>query len=141
MKLFFYGVLMEHLAGRDVCDMLVGIGPGLPAWACGTLYAVPDPQGWYPALLPGTGRVQGMLHDAETVDLAALDHFEGVNTHDPLTGDYRRAEIEAKTAVGARLRVQAYLWNHAVGKNLIRLPAGDFSSWLKQMRRRPFGDV
>lgn len=141
MKLFFYGVLMDHVAGGPVRDLLSGIGPGVPAWTCGTLYAVPDPQGWYPALLPGAGRVRGMLHDAGAVDLAALDRFEGVDPVHPSAGDYHRAEIAVETAAGEPAQAFAYLWNHRPAAGLIHLPDGDFSCWLKQMGYRPFGSV
>ena len=38
----------------------------------GALWAIPDPQGWYPALLPGEGIVQGMLHEAGDVVTLAV---------------------------------------------------------------------
>lgn len=64
--LFLYGVLRADIAGEKVEPLLTGLGPGWSATVPGKLWAIPDPRGWYPALLPGegadAGAVQGMLH-------------------------------------------------------------------------------
>jgi len=146
VKLFFYGVLMDHVARGDVRDRLAGLGPGQPATAVGRLYAVPDPQGWYPALMYDAGSpdghqpglVHGMLHDSGQVDLAALDRFEGVDPRDPHAGDYRRAEISVTTADGQAVLAFAYLWNHRLTGNLVHLPLGDFALWLRQSGQQAF---
>ncbi|MCP5395552.1 MAG: gamma-glutamylcyclotransferase [Sphingomonadaceae bacterium] len=139
MKLFFYGVLMGDVAPPRVQELLAGIGPGQPATVRGTLYAVPDPRGAYPVLLPGSGLVHGRLHEAGRVNIAALDRFEGVDPDDPLAGEYRREEVEALDAGGARHAVQAYLWNREPDARLERVASGDFASWLAQSGQRAFG--
>jgi len=87
--LFFYGVLRPDVAQWP---FLEGLGAGLPATTRGALYAIPDPDGWYPAMLPGTGLVHGACHEVGAVDLAAVDAFEGA--------DYARVEVECAKGMG-----------------------------------------
>ena len=81
--LFFYGVLLGEIASPAIAAMLAGLGPGCRACAHGQLYAVPSTRGCYPALLTGEGHetreVRGMVHAAGSVDIAALDRFEGMD--------------------------------------------------------------
>jgi gamma-glutamylcyclotransferase (GGCT)/AIG2-like uncharacterized protein YtfP len=119
MHLFFYGILQGDLAEGPVRDLLAGIGPGMPATARGNLYAVRNEAGAYPAMVSGDGEVHGMLHEAGSVDLAALDVFEGE--------EYVRADI---TVDGGQV-AQAYLWAGSIdGLELIE--KGSFGGWLRE---------
>jgi gamma-glutamylcyclotransferase (GGCT)/AIG2-like uncharacterized protein YtfP len=119
MQLFFYGILRGDVAQGPVRDLLAGIGPGVPATANGTLYAVRHDAGSYPAMVAGEDEVRGMLHEAGTVDLARLDAFEGA--------EYRRSDIE----VGAGQAAQAYLWVGSID-GLEPIAHGDFARWLRE---------
>jgi len=138
MPLFFYGVLLDAVAEGPVRALLTGIGPGRRAVAGGLLYAVPDPRGWYPVLVPGDGCVRGMCHAAGTVDLVALDRFEGVDRSDPAAGEYRREEVAVECDDGHAMRAFAYLYNRPVGPDLVRIAHGDFARWLREGGRRAF---
>ncbi|MCT2558004.1 gamma-glutamylcyclotransferase [Tsuneonella sp. YG55] len=128
-RLFFYGVLIAEIAPPPVRRLLAGIGPGRPATARGTLWAVDDPAGAHPAMTPGGGTVKGVLHEAGAVDLAGLDAFEGA--------DYARTPI-AVDCDGARLSAQAYLWIASTA-GLEPIPDGDFARWLAESGRPPIG--
>ncbi|HTM95473.1 MAG TPA: gamma-glutamylcyclotransferase family protein [Croceibacterium sp.] len=119
MHLFFYGILQGDLAEGPVRDLLAGIGSGVPATARGRLYAVRNEAGAYPAMVAGEGEVRGMLHEAGSVDLAALDVFEGT--------EYRRAEIEVDGGQVA----QAYLWAGSTD-GLEPITHGEFALWLRE---------
>jgi gamma-glutamylcyclotransferase (GGCT)/AIG2-like uncharacterized protein YtfP len=119
MQLFFYGILQGDVAQGPVRDLLVGIGPGVPAIARGLLYAVRNEAGAYPAIIAGDCEVRGMLHEAGLVDLEALDAFEGE--------EYRRTDIE----VDGRRTAQAYLWAKPVD-SLEMITHGDFARWLRE---------
>jgi gamma-glutamylcyclotransferase (GGCT)/AIG2-like uncharacterized protein YtfP len=127
MQLFFYGVLREGLGDWP---FLAGIGPGRAATTSGIIFAIPDAAGWYPALLPGDGVVQGAIHDRGGADLAAMDEFEGSR--------YRRQEV--LVTVGARLvTAQAYLWIDALPTGAEPIAHGDFARWLADTGRKPLG--
>lgn len=117
--LFFYGILQGEVAQGPVRDLLAGIGPGVPAIARGDLYAVRHEAGAYPAMVAGDGEVRGMLHEAGSVDLAALDLFEGA--------EYRRAGIEVDEGRSAH----AYLWTGAID-DLELIEHGEFARWLRE---------
>jgi len=119
MHLFFYGILQGEVAQGPVRDLLAGIGPGVRATARGDLYAVRNEAGAYPAMVAGGGEVRGMLHEAGSVDLAALDVFEGP--------EYRRTEIE----VGGGQVAQAYLWAGSTD-GLESIVHGEFARWLRE---------
>jgi len=138
MFLFFYGVLLGSVAEGPVRELISAIGPGRPASARGDLYAVPDPCGWYPVLVPGAGRVRGMVHEAGGVDVAALDRFEGVDPSDPMAGEYRREELTVETDDGETLAAFAYLWNRAPTPELAPIADGDFAGWLGLRGERSF---
>jgi gamma-glutamylcyclotransferase (GGCT)/AIG2-like uncharacterized protein YtfP len=118
MHLFFYGILQGDIAEGPVRDLLAGIGPGQAATAQGHLYAVRNEAGAYPAMVAGDGTVHGMLHEAGSVDLDALDVFEGE--------EYVRADI---TIDGGRT-AQAYLWAGPV-EGLEPIEQGSFGGWLR----------
>lgn len=131
MKLFLYGVLRE---GVGDWPFLAGLGLGAPATTPGALFAIPDPQGWYPALVLTQARfathVTGTLHDADAVDLAAVDAFEGA--------DYARQEIVVDGWEGGGSTGQAYVWTGKLPDNAERIAHGDFVRWLAETGRRAF---
>jgi len=135
MRLFVYGVLLGSVAEGSVRELLRGLGPGQPATTRGLLYAVPDPRGAYPVLVPGEGTVRGMVHAAGTVDLAALDRFEDADRPE---GEYRRDPVTALLGDGTEARAFAYLYNRRVTPALIAIPHGDFPRWLRETGARPF---
>ncbi|NBC37717.1 gamma-glutamylcyclotransferase [Novosphingobium sp. FSY-8] len=120
MILFFYGTLIAG-SGNAVAarahDALTDLGRG---WVAGALYALPDADGWYPALVAGQGRVWGRLYDApDGFDLGPLDAYEGA--------EYARAAINV-TGPRGRVGAQAYLWAGAVPADAVPLPDGDFAA-------------
>lgn len=129
MQLFFYGVLQQAVASPAIRAMLSGIGEGQPASVEGVLMAVPDAEAAYPVLLAGEGTVHGMLHDAGTVDLAALDAFEGA--------EYRRSAIVAVLTDGERVQAEAYRYVAEPQPDFIPIPHGNFAQWLAETGRRP----
>lgn len=137
MRLFFYGVLLGEVASPAIRTLLAGLGHGERATTQGTLFAVPDPAGWYPVLLDGKQQVTGALHEAGMVDLAALDRFEGVDPADPRAGEYRRAAISVTGQTGLAVSAHAYLYNHAPGPGFVPIGHGDFARWLRETGNRP----
>ena len=125
--LFFYGVLMAGIAPPPVRRLLAGLGRGRPATSRGRLFAVDEPGGAYPAMVPGDGLVRGMLHEAGAVDLAGLDAFEG--------SDYARTAITVRCE-GEDRTAEAYIWIAAT-QGLEPIPDGDFARWLAASGRRP----
>lgn len=124
--LFVYGVLREGLGDWP---FLAGLGPGRAATTLGALFAIDDPAGWYPALVAGEGEVIGTVHDAQGVDLAAVDAFEGA--------DYTRSPVAVQVA-GAMISAEAYLWTAPLPADAPRIAHGDFARWLAETGGRPF---
>jgi len=131
-RLFFYGVLMGKVASPAIQGILAGIAPGVPASTRGLLYAVPDPRGAYPVLVPGEGRVMGMLHEAGSVDLAALDAFEG--------SDYDRQPVAVEPVSGGSRMADAYIYQLAPRPEFVPIAHGDFARWLRETGTPPFSD-
>jgi gamma-glutamylcyclotransferase (GGCT)/AIG2-like uncharacterized protein YtfP len=131
LRLFLYGVLREGLGDWP---FLAGLGPGRPAQTSGDLFAIADPHGWYPALRhgqgPGWAEVVGTLHDAQAVDLAAVDAFEGP--------DYTRRRIPVWFA-GETITADAYLWTAPFPAGALWIAHGDFARWLAETGLTPFG--
>jgi len=131
-QLFLYGVLQSALACGIVPALLAGLGPGRRAHVRGRLYAVRDAAGSYPAMIRDAmaGKVWGVLHDAGSVDLAALDRFEGV--------EYRRADVAVFSDGKETVAAQAYLWNRQVDGAMPAIPHGDFARYLAETGERLF---
>lgn len=127
--LFFYGVLVAEIAPPPVQRLLARIGPGRPATVRARLFAVDEPAGAHPAMVPGDGEVRGVLHEAGAVDLPALDAFEGP--------DYRRGPVSA-ICDGTAVEAEAYIWV-APTTGLAPIPDGDFARWLARSGRPPIG--
>jgi gamma-glutamylcyclotransferase (GGCT)/AIG2-like uncharacterized protein YtfP len=129
-RLFFYGVLMGEVAPPPVRLLLAGLGPGRGASAQGDLFAVDEPLGAHPAMVAGKGRVRGIVHDAGSVDLAALDLFEG--------DAYARRPIRVTAEDGETIEAEAYLWLGAT-TDLEPIPDGDFARWLRASGKPAIG--
>jgi gamma-glutamylcyclotransferase (GGCT)/AIG2-like uncharacterized protein YtfP len=129
MRLFFYGVLMGHVASPAIAGMLAGLGAGRRASITGRLMAVTDPRGAYPVLLPGQDQVWGMVHEAGSVDLPRLNAFEG--------NEYRRASVNAQCEDGTVLEAQAYLYQVRVRPGFVAIPHGDFARWIEETGTAP----
>lgn len=126
LRFFFYGTLIGGVAlGAPIRQALARLRDLGPAQVSGRLHAIPDPQGWYPALVAGEGRASGRLYvagpDFAGADLAALDAYEDCDSGDPAGSLYRR-EILANGA-------QAYLFNQPLPDGSRPIPEGDFASW------------
>jgi len=100
MRLFFYGTLMRGSCNPVASALHERLGPAVPARAAGWLFALPDPEGWYPALVP----------DADG------------------RGDYRREPIVVSTAQGP-VCAHAYVWNRDVPRHAVRIDSGDFHAF------------
>jgi gamma-glutamylcyclotransferase (GGCT)/AIG2-like uncharacterized protein YtfP len=131
--LFLYGVLRE---GVGDWPFLAGLGLGATATTTGALYAIPDPGGWFPALILTQARfstiVHGTLHEAGSVDLAPIDAFEGA--------DYARTSVpvDGWDARGRTL-ADAYVWTADLPAGAEPIAHGDFVRWLEETGNRPFG--
>lgn len=134
MHLFFYGTLMAGNGGAAAQAAHRVLGPGLPARTPGALHAIPDPEGWYPALVDGEGWVCGMVHAATSGfgqnHLAALDAYEGA--------EYVRMTITVTTR-GGRVEAETYLYAAPLPASAVLLPHGDFARFLAETGATPFG--
>lgn len=131
MRLFLYGTL-QAASGTEMARWLHDrVSETTPASLPGTIHAVPSPQGWYPALLRGHGRVQGTLADCALArrDLIRLDRYEG--------HEYRRKAMRARGA-GATVVAQAWIWRGPLPADAVAVAGGDFLSWLAQTGNRAF---
>ena len=129
MRLFFYGVLQRDVASPAILRLLHGLGESEPATTRGRLMAVPDPAGFYPVLLPGDGMVRGTICDAGSVDLAALDRFEGL--------EYRRTAVAVFPRAGGEVQAQAYLYQFPARADFLPVTHGDFARWLRETGNAP----
>lgn len=143
MRFFFYGTLIAG-SGNRVAQRahlnLRALGPGRVR---GLLHAVPDPLGWYPAMLPGERLVEGVLYEASggfgPAHLARLDAYEDYDPASPHASLYRREEVEAVTAAGTA-RAQAYLFNQPLPEGACAISSGSFHGWLAEHGLAPFRD-
>lgn len=123
MRLFLYGTLMG--AADTPMSRWLGerVASAVPASAPGRMLVIPSPTGWFPALLPGSGRVRGMLADIGLApgELAHLDRYEG--------REYRRGTVRVRGAEGL-VTAQAYLWRAPLPVGALPVPGGDFLAWL-----------
>ena len=136
LRFFFYGTLMAG-SGNAVAGLVhARLSGGVAARARGRLYAIPDRQGWYPALLDGEGVVRGYFYEAlagfGAGDLAAMDRWEGA--------EYRRREIGVSLEDGREVAAQAYLWDGPLPEDAEAIPGGDFAAFLRLRGARAFGE-
>ena len=135
--LFLYGTLM-HGSDNPVAAALHAIlAPGLAAQACGLLFAIPDPAGWYPAFLPDPvgGAVHGMVHGTVHCGLPAfgaaalptLDAYEDCRPGG--TGEYRREPVTIRAGRQV-VAAHTYVYNAALPVGAVPIPSGDFRAFL-----------
>lgn len=143
MEFFFYGTLQagsDNPVARMVHALLEPLGV---AQVAGALYAVPDPDGWYPALLPGTDVVHGQLYRTRAgFDAAALermDAYEDFRPGDPAGSLYVRGEAALLDGgSGGGGTVQVYRFNQPLLAGSLPLPGGDFRAWLTESGKAAF---
>ena len=134
LHFFFYGTLIAgsgNSVERAAHARLREIGP---ASVEGALWAIPDPAGWYPALVSGRGRVHGVLYATMDgfgpEDLARLDAWEDYRPERCAESLYRRIEVQAACASGTSLAAQVYRFNQPLPDGALAIAGGDFPSWL-----------
>ena len=139
---FFYGTLMAGGGNAVAKAAHAKLGAGRAGTVAGRLYAIADPQGWYPALLPGAGRVAGFVYAAGPEfgadDLAALDGYELFYPDDPAGSEYRRGEVAVTLADGAEASAEAYLYARALPEGAVLIEGGNFAAFLAETGAKPF---
>ncbi|MCB2060324.1 MAG: gamma-glutamylcyclotransferase family protein [Novosphingobium sp.] len=145
MLFFFYGTLLDgsdNAIAAWVHERLQAVGP---ATVEGILEAVPDPDGWYPALLAGDGQVHGRLYESVegfgAADLARLDAYENYDPARPDRSLYLRETCTATAPDGTLCEAQAYRFNRPLPDGSHPIPSGDFRSWLEEQGVRAFGGL
>lgn len=134
VRLFLYGTLMGESGtpiGRWTGERIVS---AVPATVPGRLFALADPDGWYPALVSGCGgRVHGVLAELRLAagDLTRLDRYEG--------REYRRRTVPVCTQRGKYAAAQAWCWRLPLPSGARPIADGDFPGWLVRTGNRPFG--
>lgn len=133
MSFFFYGTLIAG-GGNAVAEAAhARMHACGPASVRGTLHAIPDPEGWYPALLAGEGDVAGWLYetapDFGPADLARLDAWEDCDPARPQASLYVRAVVEVTMPDGTRGAAQAYRFNQPLPPGARPIEGGDFHAW------------
>lgn len=143
LPFFFYGTLGEGMDNPTITAIRPKLGPGRPATARGSLFALPDRDGWYPGLLPGGGEalVRGVLYapgaEFTAADLARLDAYEAFDPADEAASEYVRREVEVTTADRELSRAQAYLYNRPLPPGARRIEHGSFAAFLSANGLRP----
>ena len=139
MRFFFYGTLQSgswNPVARRIHARLMPEGPGQVR---GQLHAVPDRDGWFPALLDGPGIVQGEVcragPDFSPADLAALDAYEDFDPADPARSLYLRRSLPLLSGGLA----QVYCFNQPLPPGARPIPDGDFRGWLLATNQPEFG--
>ena len=143
MRFFFYGTLMAgsgHRLARRVEERMRRLGP---AAARRLLHAIPDPGGWYPALVNGEGEVLGDLYEGAltAADLADFDRYEDYDPSCPEASLYLRREVPVMLPGGAGGRAQTYLFNQPLPEGSRLIAGGDFRAWLAATGYEPFRPV
>ena len=137
MRFFFYGTLMAG-SGNEVARAVHGrLSAGVAAAVSGKLYGLPDPQGWYPALVPGKGGVvRGFVHEAAPdfteADLAVLEDWEGA--------EYRRCVVEVALEDGSATMAQGFVWAGALPEGAEEIAGGDFAAFIAERGLKAFGE-
>lgn len=137
MRFFLYGTLLPG-GGHPLARSLAGVlGDGVPATVRGRLHAIPDPAGWYPALLPDPAgnEISGLVFRAREgftpAHLAAMDAFEGHDPAWPDAGDYRRILVEV-TSCSERIVATAWVWQAPIPHGARMIAGGSFEDFLAE---------
>ena len=163
--LFFYGTLVAGNSNPVATSIHAALEPLGQARTGGVLYAIPDPAGWFPALVQGdgtamggalTGRpftggpftggaVGGALYRAtagfDLGLLAQIDAYEEFDPSDPTGSLYRRVPLMVRTGDNVEIEAAAYLWNCALPPGAARVSGGHFGRWLEETGHRVFGAI
>lgn len=130
MRFFFYGTLQAGNLNPAIAAIHGRLIPQGPGRIKGTLVAVPDDDGWFPALVPGDGEVHGQVYaagpDFTEADLAALDRYEEFYPTSPESSWYLR---ETRTLINGE-PVTVYRMNGSPPADACPIPGGDFRAWL-----------
>ena len=143
MRFLFYGTLMAGSGNAVSARIHACLLPLGPATLYGRLFAIPSPQGWYPALEAGRGR--GMVHGHayapgpgwSDADFHFLDAYEGYDPARPEASDYVRRPLAASIAGRAR-RADAYVYRPALPDGARPIPHGDWNGWLAETGLPPY---
>ena len=134
MRLFLYGTLIDgsdNPMARAVHRLLIPLGP---ATVRGSLFAVPDPQGWFPALIAGDGLVHGRLYEAtdslSPEELARLDVYEEFDPQDQAASLYVRVALPVTDETGAARTAEVYRYNRSLPTGSCAIASGDFRDWI-----------
>jgi gamma-glutamylcyclotransferase (GGCT)/AIG2-like uncharacterized protein YtfP len=134
--LFFYGTLVAGNPNPVAAAIHAALEPVGPARTRGVLVAIPDPAGWFPALVAGEGVAHGALYRAgagfDRALLARMDAYEAFDPAEPADSLYRREAIMVQCEVGAAVDAAAYLWNGALPAGALQIAGGHFGQWLAQ---------
>jgi gamma-glutamylcyclotransferase (GGCT)/AIG2-like uncharacterized protein YtfP len=140
--LFFYGTLIAGSGNAVEAAIHRKLVPVGRTTVKGRLYAIRDPLGWYPALLPGSRPVHGIIYEAAsnfgTVDLALLDDYEGYDPRHPGRSLYLRKPISFRNSDGQPQVADAYFYNTSLPFGSRCLKGGDFCAWLETNRLRSY---
>lgn len=143
LHFFFYGTLIAGSGNRAEQAAHARLRAVGPASIEGALWAIPDTAGWYPALVSGHGRVQGVVYATTDgfgpEDLARLDAWEDYRPGNPEDSLYLRMEVQAIDAVGASLAAQAYRFNQPLPDGALAIVDGAFPSWLTRHGYSAYG--
>ena len=137
MRLFVYGVLIRELAKGRAAELVASLEDGLPARVRGFLYALPgEDGGFYPILLPDPdgGEVHGVVHEAGSVEWAAMDEFEDA-TGGP-EAEYVRREVAVMLPNGFTAGAQAYCYARDLPADAVPIASGNFACWLEETGNR-----
>jgi len=136
MRFFFYGTLLDGSDNPVAQEMHRLLGPLGPGQVSGALFAVPDPQGWYPALVPGEYAVSGGLYQTREgfglADLARMDAYEDFDPARPDASLYVRHELTVLCDDGTSCLAQAYRFAQPLPCGSLPITGGDFRAWLGQ---------
>ena len=141
-RFFFYGTLLDgsdNPVARDIHALLAPVGP---ATARGVLHGVPDPTGWFPALLEGEGVVHGRLYESRAhfspADLARMDAYEDYAPGNEAASLYVRRPLSVTGPDDASGEAQVYVFNQPLPPGSEPIAAGDFRAWLSARGLRQF---
>ena len=100
----------------------------------GRLHAVPDPAGWYPALVAGGDRVSGQAYETgrgfSDAALALLDGWEDFDPRCPGESLYVRRATPIKLSDAREIVAHAYWFNQPLPQGAVAIGSGDFAGWL-----------
>ncbi|MFM5908091.1 MAG: gamma-glutamylcyclotransferase [Novosphingobium sp.] len=142
VQFFFYGTLLDGSDNPVARSLHLHLEPAGQAGVAGTLHAIPDPAGWFPAMTPGAGIVHGSLYRTKPGfgedDLNRMDAYEDCDPENPAASLYRRQAIRL---AGCGTLVQAYVYNQPLPEGARLIAEGDFRAWLAATGLAPFSGL